>query len=346
MSRERGSTPRMLTEALEAPAVVERLLRENAPEARDLGRFLARRSPPFAFTVARGSSDHAATYAQYLLGLGPGVFTGSLPPSLFSVYRAPLSLSRALALFFSQSGQGPDLEEAARRARSRGALTVAFTNDADSPLASAAEVVLPLHAGEERAVAATKTFLAELAAFLQLLAHWMGDRELTDALERLPEALAAAARAEWPRFVEALAEAEHAFVLSRGPAYATALEAALKLKETAGLFAEGFSAAEFLHGPVALLEPGFPILVFAPGDAALEGVRAVAATLVEKGAGLFWAGAEPGPGELLSLPPAPHPYAAPLLGIQAFYPNAARLALARGRDPDRPRNLRKVTRTL
>jgi glucosamine--fructose-6-phosphate aminotransferase (isomerizing) len=336
----------MLLEALEAPAVVERLLRENKPEAKDLGRFLARRPPAFAFTGARGSSDHAATYAQYLVGLLAGAFTGSLAPSLFSVYDAPLGLSGALGLFFSQSGKSPDLVAAARKARARGALVVAITNDEAAPLAEAAEVVLPLHAGEERAVAATKTFIAELAALFQLAAHWAEETALKEALLPLPEVLSKASQAEWPRFIELFAEIEHAFVLSRGLAYAGALEAALKLKETAGLFAEGFSAAEFLHGPVALVEPGFPVLVLAPEDAALAGVREVASALLEKGAALLWAGAEPGVGEALPVPKAPHPYAAPLVLIQAFYPSAARLALARGQDPDRPRNLRKVTRTL
>ena len=345
MSRANESTPKMLREALEAPRVVERLFKENAPEARDLGRFLAKRAPTFAFTVARGSSDHAATYAQYLTGIAAGLYAGSLPPSLLGIYRAELSLSGALGLFFSQSGKSPDLTEALRRTRARGALTVAFTNDPASPLAEAAEVVLPLHAGREEAVAATKTFIAELAAFLQLLAHWRGDRGLLDALERLPEVLAAAADAEWPRFLEVFEDAEHAFVLSRGPAYAAALEAALKLKETSGIFAEGFSAAEFLHGPVALLEPGFPVLVLAPEDQALPEVRRVAADLLDKRAELLWAGAGEGPGTGLSVPPSPHPYATPIVLIQAFYPSAARLVLARGLDPDRPRNLKKVTRT-
>ncbi len=344
--REGAFPPWMLVEALEAPAVVERLFKENEPEARDLARFLRQRPPTFAFTVARGSSDHAATYAQYLLGLTGGVYTGSFPPSLAGVYRAGLSLAGALGVFISQSGKSPDLVEAARAARKRGALTLAVTNDPASPLAEAAEVILPLHAGEEKAVAATKTFLAELAALFQLGAHWSEEGALREALWLLPEALAGASQAEWPRFVEAFAEVEHAFVLSRGLAYASALEAALKLKETAGLFAEGFSAAEFLHGPVALVEPGFPVLVLAPEDAALPGVREVASSLQEKGALLLWAGAEPGVGEALFVPKAPHPYAAPLVLIQAFYPNAARLALARGQDPDRPRNLRKVTRTL
>jgi len=346
MSRANESTPTMLREALEAPRVVERLLKENAPEARDVGGFLARKPPAFAFTVARGSSDHAATYAQYLTGIVAGAFAGSLPPSLLGLYRAELSLLGALGLFFSQSGKSPDLTEAAKRARARGAFTLAFTNDPASPLAEAAEVVFPLHAGQEEAVAATKTFIAELAAFLQLAAYWRGDKALLEALERLPETLEEAAGKEWPRFLEVFEDAEHAFVLSRGPSYAAALEAALKLKETSGIFAEGFSAAEFLHGPVALLERGFPVLVLAPEDAALSGVRQVAEALLEKGAALLWAGAEPGPGEGLSVPPAPHPYAAPIVLIQAFYPNAARLALARGHDPDRPRHLKKVTRTL
>jgi glucosamine--fructose-6-phosphate aminotransferase (isomerizing) len=337
-----------LREAQEAPMVVERLLRENEPEVRSLAQFLRRKAPALVLTAARGSSDHAALFAKYLLEarlLWPVL---SLAPSVLTLYGArPRVPHPALLLAFSQSGESPDVVEAVRAYRGLGVLTVALVNRTESPLAQAAEVVLPLHAGEERAVAATKSLLAMLAATAQLLAHLLEEPRLKEALPALPEALAKALAVEGS--LEYLEEAENLFALGRGFAYPVALEAALKLKEVAGLHAEGFSAAEFLHGPQALLEPGFPVLALVQRDEALEGVLATLEGLKAKGAHLLVLSPEPEALALahtpLRLPVALPPELTPLLLAQGLYPLAEALARARGLDPDRPRHLTKVTRT-
>ncbi len=338
----------MRREAEEAPRVVERLLRENEGEVRGLAAFLKRRPPALVLTVARGSSDHAALFAKYLLEarlLWPVL---SLAPSVLTLYRArPRPPYPALLLAYSQSGESPDVVEAVRAYREVGVLTVALVNREESPLAQAAEVVLPLHAGEEKAVAATKSVLAMMAATAQLLAHLGEGLALREALPALPEALDQALAAEGG--LDYLEEAEHLFVLGRGLVYPAALEAALKLKETADLHAEGLSLAEFLHGPQALLEEGFPVLALVQKDEALEASLRVLEGLKAKGAHLMVLSAEPDALTLaqspLRLPLALGPELNPLLLLQAFYPLAEALARARGLDPDRPRHLAKVTRT-
>ncbi|WP_053766988.1 SIS domain-containing protein [Thermus aquaticus] len=338
----------MLREAEEAPRVVERLLRENEAEVKGLAAFLRRRPPALTLTAARGSSDHAALYAKYLLETRLLWPTLSVAPSVLTLYgarpRVPLP---GLLLAFSQSGESPDVVEVVRAYRGAGVLTVALVNREESPLAKAAEVVLPLHAGEERAVAATKSFLAMLAATVHLLAHLLEEPHLKEALPALPEAMHRALGAEGS--LEYLVEAENLFVLGRGLVYPVALEAALKLKEVAGLHAEGLSAAEFLHGPKALLEPGFPLLVLAQRDGALEATLRTLESLKATGAHLLVLSREAEALELadtpLRLPVALSPELTPLLLAQAFYPMAEALARARGLDPDRPRHLGKVTRT-
>ncbi len=339
----------MLREAEEAPKAVERLLRENEAEVRSLAAFLRRRPPALVLTVARGSSDHAALYAKYLFEARLEWPVLSLAPSILTLYGArPKAPLPSLLLAYSQSGESPDVVEAVRAYRGAGVLTVALVNREDSPLARAAEVVLPLHAGEERAVAATKSFLAMLAATAHLLAHLLEDGRLRGTLPVLPEALHRALEAEGS--LEYLVEGENLFVLGRGLVLPVALEAALKLKEVAGLHAEGLSAAEFLHGPRALLEPGFPLLALVQKDPALEGVLATLEGLKIKGAHLLVLSPEPEALALadtpLRLPAALLPELTPLLLAQAFYPLAEALARARGLDPDRPRHLTKVTRTL
>ncbi|WP_347240195.1 SIS domain-containing protein [Thermus sp.] len=337
-----------LREAEEAPKVVERLLRENGPEVRSLARFLRKKPPALVLTAARGSSDHAALFAKYLLEarlLWPVL---SLAPSVLTLYGArPKVPFPSLLLAFSQSGESPDVVEAVRAYRAQGVLTVALVNREESPLARAAEVVLPLHAGEERAVAATKSFLAMLAATAQLLAHLLEEPRLEEALPALPEAMARALGVEGS--LEYLQEAENLFALGRGFTYPVALEAALKLKEVAGLHAEGLSAAEFLHGPQALLEPGFPVLALVQGDEARESLLATLEGLKAKGAHLLVLSPDPDALALadtpLRLPLALAPELTPLLLVQGFYPLAEALARARGLDPDRPRHLTKVTRT-
>jgi glucosamine--fructose-6-phosphate aminotransferase (isomerizing) len=338
----------MLREAEEAPRAVERLLRENEAEVKGLAAFLRRRPPALTLTAARGSSDHAALYAKYLLETRLLWPTLSVAPSVLTLYgarpRVPLP---GLLLAFSQSGESPDVVEVVRAYRGAGVLTVALVNREESPLAQAAEVVLPLHAGEERAVAATKSFLTMLAATVHLLAHLLEEPHLKEALPALPEAMHRALGAEGS--LEYLVEAESLFVLGRGLVYPVALEAALKLKEVAGLHAEGLSAAEFLHGPKALLELGFPLLVLAQRDGALEATLRTLESLKATGAHLLVLSREAEALELadtpLRLPVALSPELTPLLLAQAFYPMAEALARARGLDPDRPRHLSKVTRT-
>jgi glutamine---fructose-6-phosphate transaminase (isomerizing) len=338
----------MLREAEEAPRAVERLLRENEAEVKGLAAFLRRRPPALTLTAARGSSDHAALYAKYLLETRLLWPTLSVAPSVLTLYgarpRVPLP---GLLLAFSQSGESPDVVEVVRAYRGAGVLTVALVNREESPLAQAAEVVLPLHAGEERAVAATKSFLAMLAATVHLMAHLLEEPHLKEALPALPEAMHRALGAEGS--LEYLVEAESLFVLGRGLVYPVALEAALKLKEVAGLHAEGLSAAEFLHGPKALLEPGFPLLVLAQRDGALEATLRTLESLKATGAHLLVLSREAEALELadtpLRLPVALSPELTLILLAQAFYPLAEALARARGLDPDRPRHLSKVTRT-
>jgi glucosamine--fructose-6-phosphate aminotransferase (isomerizing) len=227
-------------------------------------------------------------------------------------------------------------------------LTAAVVNAPESPLAAACEFVLPIAAGPELSVAATKSFVATLGALLRLVAGWSGDERLPGAIERLPARLVTTADLDWGAALGSLSDAESLITIGRGPTLAIAREAALKLKEIANRHAEAFSGAEFLHGPVALVEPRYPILMFMPGDAAAEGLRHLATDLVGKGAALFIAASErnkvTGPALLPALPPD-HPETDAVCLIQSFYAMMVRLAERLGIDPDRPRHLQKITRT-
>ncbi len=335
----------MVQEAREAAQVVERLLRENEPEVKSLARFLKRRMPAFALTLARGSSDQAALFAKYLLEARLGLLVASLAPSVTTFY-GQVPGAGGVLLAYSQSGESPDLLEVVRAYRGRGSLTVAFVNREESPLAKEAEVVLPLYAGEEKAVAATKTFLAMLAATVHLLAH-LEEGELGSLLPLLPEALD---QAEAEGELEALVEAEGVYVVGRGLTLAAAGEAALKLKEVALLHAEAVSAAELLHGPLALLSRGLPLLFFVAKDRPLQALLALLEELRTQGARVLVLSSEPEALDLASdplrLPVRLAPELDPILMVRAFYPLAARLGRARGVDVDRPPYLRKVTRTL
>ena len=256
----------MFQEAASAPSVVRGQLEANAPAALALADRL-RRSPPRAvITYGRGSSDHAATYARYLIETRLGVLTASAPPSISSVYETATSMDGALCLVISQSGRSPDLLAAAHAAAEAGGLVVALVNDEESPLARLAEVALPLRAGAEKSVAATKSFIASLSAILQLAAHWSRDEDLVAGLDTLPALLESAWRLDWSSALEPLAKAQSLYVLGRGIGFGVAEEAALKLKETCGLHAEAFSSAELRHGPMALVGPNFPVLAFAQSD--------------------------------------------------------------------------------
>ncbi len=345
----KAAETKMFKEAHQAPQVVEQALRENKSEMELLGTFLRRHTPPFVLTVARGSSDHAALYGKYLIESLLGLVCSSAIPSIHTVYGQHLALHRALVIAISQSGQSPDLIEVTRQARRDGALTLALVNQDRSPLAQTAEVVLPLWAGAEEAVAATKSYLATLASLAQLVAAWAEDKPLKEALAMLPEALYKAVHANWQAGLEALLGADNGLVVGRGYGFAVAHELALKLKETSAFHAEAMSGAELLHGPVALVEPDFPLLVLAPKDKPLPSLVNLLENLRGKGGHLLVASSEAEALELahtpLPLPARLHPALDAILLAQAFYPFAAELSVSRGFDPDAPRNLSKVTRT-
>lgn len=335
----------MLEEALEAPDAVRRLLASSERDYRELGAFLRAHPPEGILTLARGSSDHAAQHTAYLIMARLGRLVTSLPMSLVTLYHANLARPGLLVLAFSQSGQSPDLVDPTRYFTGHGATTVALVNAEDSPLAREATRVFPLQAGEERSVAATKSFIAQLVAGTRIVAAWEENAVLDGALAQLPTALEAAARADWSAGVPALAGAERLFILGRGTGLSIAMEAALKLKETCGIQAEAFSGAEVRHGPMAIVEQGFPLIVFAPRGPAQAGLIALAQDLMAQGARVLLAAPPEVPGVSLPLVPAPHPELDTLTAIQSFYPLAEALSRARGYDPDRPPHLSKVTKT-
>jgi glucosamine--fructose-6-phosphate aminotransferase (isomerizing) len=335
----------MAQETREAPQVVAHQLDANRETCMALGERLRADPPSFVVTCARGSSDHAATFAKYLTESHVGLMTASAAPSVSSVYKTRQKLDQTLFIAISQSGKSPDLLAQARAARESGARVVALVNDASSPLAELSHVCLPLHAGPERSVAATKSFIASISALLQLIAHWSEDEVLLDALTRLPDQLTASAGLDWGTPVEALASANNLLVIGRGLGFGIAQEAALKFKETSELHAEAFSAAELMHGPVALVGSGFPVLVFSQQDATRSGVRVLVERLEEIGAQVWVAEEGTSEPERLPIVHGVHPACAPLLMIQSFYGLANRVALARGLDPDQPRHLRKITET-
>lgn len=332
----------MYREAAEAADVIAAQFQRNQAAVETLAASLRAAPPPFVVTCARGSSDHAATYAKYLLETRLGLVTASASPSVGSVYAAPLHLRGALYIVISQSGKSPDLLRNAEAARAAGARVVALVNVEDSPLAQLAETVIPLGAGAERSVAATKSYLASLAAILQLVAYWSQDAALIASLRTLPDALRQAWNSDWSALTDGLVPAHNLFVLGRGLGLAAAQEAALKFKETCGLHAEAYSSAEVKHGPMALVGPGFPVLAFAQPDETGAGTRAVLQEFAARQAQVWLADVD---GDL-PLPLAPHPACAPLLTIQSFYRAINALALRRGHNPDLPPHLNKVTETV
>lgn len=335
----------MFREAGEASAVAAVLLAANAERVAALAERLRAHPPRVVVTCARGSSDHAATFARYLIETHAGVLTSSAGLSVSSVYDASPNLEGALVLAISQSGKSPDLLAAVTAAKAAGAYAVALVNVEDSPLAKLADAVIPLHAGAELSVAATKSYIAALVAITQLIAVWTGDDELTAALADLPAQLEKAWNLDWSSGVERLRDASNLYVLGRGVGFGVAQEAALKFKETCGLHAEAFSAAEVLHGPMALVKDGFPALVFAQNDESRASVEALAQGLRQRGADVLLAAPGKIGEDLLPTVPA-HPVLEPILMVQSFYRMANALSLARGYDPDSPPHLNKVTETV
>lgn len=339
-------TSHMAREVAEIPQAASRFLTESQPALQAAAAAMRALDPGLIVTVARGSSDHAATYLKYAVELVAGVPVASVGPSVASVYGRPLRLGGAVCVGISQSGRSPDIVEMMRAAGTGGALSVAITNFADSPMALASAHCLPLLAGVEQSVAATKTFVTSVLAGLALVAEWQEDAALRAAVAGLPEAFQAALALDWSALTARLTRAQSAYVLGRGPAFAIANESALKLKETCGLHAEAYSAAEVLHGPSAIVQAGFPVLALAVGDAAEAGVVQTAERLAAQGADVFITGSRAAGAVTLPMVGGLHPLVAPLVLTVAFYNFVEALAWRRGFDPDTPPHLRKVTETM
>ncbi|HET6745769.1 MAG TPA: SIS domain-containing protein [Candidatus Limnocylindria bacterium] len=346
---------RMRQEIGQIPATVDRIVAGAAADHGKAARAFAKARPRFAMIVARGTSDHAANYAQYLFETHLGLPTGLAKPSVTTIYQRTLRWKGGLLVAISQSGQSPDVAAVVRAAREGGALTIAITNATSSPLGTAAEHVLPCHAGRELAVPATKTYVAELAVVASLVATIAGATELTDALamtaadlrttiERTDRWLRADAGSD---AIKALAAANRALVISRGYNLATALELSLKFKETCGLFAEAYSTADFAHGPMVLTERGMAVLAIRPDgpmgrlvDDTLQEVKARGGVPILIGA----REAEDVPGSL-ALPLDLPEELTPLVYIVPGQLLVEATARARGVSPDSPEGLGKVTLT-
>jgi glucosamine--fructose-6-phosphate aminotransferase (isomerizing) len=334
----------MFREASQAADAVARQ-EAAAGDLKHLGAELRKRSPHVVITCARGSSDHAATFAKYAIETRLGIPVASAAPSVSSVYTSSLRVKGALCVAISQSGRSPDLLSTVSSLKAAGAWVLALVNDTASPLCEIADEVYGLAAGEERSVAATKSFIGSLSAIARIIGEWSEDDELTTEIRNLPALLDQSWELDWSPLVDALVDARDLYVLGRGLGLGVAQEAALKLKETSQLHAEAFSTAELRHGPMALVRPGFPALMFNQSDRTSRLVVESASALAERGARIFLAGGElPG---TVSLPIIPStPLLEPILQIQSFYRAANALALARDLDPDAPPHLQKVTETL
>jgi glucosamine--fructose-6-phosphate aminotransferase (isomerizing) len=340
-------------EIFEQPAVLQHWLETQLEPVQQIAGAIQARNVEYVFLAARGTSDNAGVYAQYLLGSRNRLPVALAAPSLFTMYDEAPRLHNSLVVGISQSGQSPDIVSVITEGRRQGAITLAITNDSDSPLAREAELTLDLQAGPERAVAATKTYTAELMSLAALSTALAGNKqEDVEALERVPAAVGMALKldGEAERIAQQERDMAHCVVLGRGYNYATAQEWALKLKELAYVFTDVYSTADFQHGPIAILEEGFPVLaiasegaVFADQLALLERLREqYRAELIvisdsEEALEVAHAG--------LRLPPGLPEWLTPIVNIVPAQLFCYHLTRAKGLDTEKPRTLRKVTLT-
>ena len=338
-------------ELREQPAALERLLERQRESAERIAALLRRPDVDYVLIASRGSSANAARYAQYVLGRAHRVPVSFATPSLYTVYGQPPRLAGALVVGISQSGRSPDVKEVLEEARRQGRPTVAITNDVASPLAAAADEVLALEAGDERAVAATKTYLNSLGAIALLFAVSTGDGGALDELERIPAHIALQLERSWDdaRRLDRLGELQGGTVVARGVNYATAFEIALKIRELSGLLFEAYSAADLMHGPIAAVGSGWPVLAVAPRGPAFEAMTTALDAFKERGARLVvvsdddraLARADVALPLWTRLPE----WLSPLVAVVPGQLAALRLAQLRGIDLDAPLGLQKVTLT-
>ena len=339
-------TTKMYQEASASATQVALQMAADSDRYELLGEALRASPPTGVVTIARGSSDNAAAYFAYLVMSRTGRLVTSLPMSLLTLYKAPIAHRNILAVSISQSGGSPDLYGPMKVFSDAGATTVALVNAEQSPLADSVGWALPLHAGPELSVASTKSFICSMVAAARLTATWGQHADLLHGLAKLPAALTAACKADWSSVVPVLKNANRLLVIGRGPGLAIADEAALKFKETCGIQAESFSGAEVQHGPMALVETGYPMLIFALRGPAQAGLIQLARDMRKRGANVLLAA----PGDVverdLTLVTTEAEDLDPIVAIQSFYLLVEAVARARGLNPDTPRHLSKVTSTL
>jgi len=336
----------MRLEIEEIPDATRRLLADSAEQMKAAGLALKAKDPAMIATIARGSSDHATAFLKYAIELTAGIPVASIGPSIVSIYGRELKLRRCAVLAVSQSGKSPDIVAMEQSARRSGALCIALTNTPGSPLATSADIAVGLRAGVETSVAATKSFVSSVVAGLAIIAHWTDDAALLDALTALPAAFERAMVRDWTPLMAALKGRDSLYVLGRGPALAVAAEAALKFKETCGIHAEAYSAAEVLHGPARIVEAGFPVLALAARDAGEAGVAEIADRLSSQGATVLATTDRVKRATSLPYVATGHEITDALTLIVSFYAFVEMLSRHRGFDPDHPPHLRKVTETI
>lgn len=346
MTHNTSSSPTLMElEAREAPNVVARQLIRNEAACEEIAHQIKKRNLRFAVVCARGSSGHAGTYAKYLIEYYLHINTAPASPSLNSVYNATTDMRNTLLLVISQSGKSPDLLAFTEAAKISGAYTVAIVNTEDAPLSEIADIVLPISAGPEHSVAATKSYIASCTAIAQLVSIASQNHTLKQALINLPELLEQACTMDWSCALEPIAKTQSLFAISRGAALGIAREVALKFKETAILHAEAFSAAEVVHGPLALVKPGFICLVFDPLDQSSENIGLLIKKLRNIGANVFVITSNTAGLNTLPIPVHKSNACTPIVQVQSFYLFVEQLSRLRGYNPDTPQHLKKVTET-
>lgn len=338
-------TSKMRTEALEAANVISRQINENKKLLDTITAELRANDPYSIVSIARGSSDHAAQYMNYLAMAKLGKLPTSLSMSILTLYKAELDISKSLGVAISQSGQSPDVVNPLGYFTEKGRGSIALVNDTNSPLAKIAKWTVPLHAGPEKSVAATKSFIASLSASAHLIASWKQDAELLKALDHLPDDLYKAQQCDWTPAIETLKGSKRIMVVGRGFGLSMALEASLKFKETCSIQAEAFSAAEIKHGPQALIENGYPLIVFANRGPALHSMLDLAEDMRARGAKVILAAPSFVKEKDLLIHSAQSDDLDILMAAQSFYLMIEGLSRSLGLNPDEPKHLSKVTKT-
>lgn len=339
-------TSKMLSETNQSSEVIERQWLENTAQRLKISKVWQKKNYYSFITVARGSSDHAAQYFNYLVGLELGKLTTSFTPSLITTYQKHPQVNQSATIAISQSGKSPDLITSVDVLKQSNSDCFGLINSEDSPLAKNSDFLYPLKAGVEESVAATKSYIATLFASCSLIATTSKNQDLLDALTNLSTTLNNSDITSWDRLKSILSKSKQAMVVGRGLGFSIALEAALKLKETCHIQAEAFSAAEILHGPQAVIESGYPLIVFALRGPTQKGLLNLASQMKSRGANVVVITDKAQNKDDCLYNTAPHEYLDGISAIKHFYLVCEEIARLKGLDPDNPRSLSKVTMTF